>query len=46
MFETKKVKCDYRQRPWMTDDIKKYLEEHSKLTKGYYKNGQQKSDYD
>ena len=29
----------------MTDDIKKYLKEHSKLTKSY-KNGQQESDYE
>ena len=38
----KKIKCDYRQPPWMTDDIKKSLKERSKLTKTYYKNGQQK----
>ena len=30
----------------MTDDIKKSLKEFPKLTKSYYKNGQQKSDYD
>ena len=30
----------------MADDIKKSLKERSKLTKSYYKNGQQKSDYD
>ena len=30
----------------MTDDIKKYLKEHSKLTKSYHKNGQQESDYE
>ena len=42
----KKIKCDYRQPPWMTDDIKKSLKERSKLTKTYYKNGQQKIDYD
>ena len=29
----KKIKYDYRQPPWMTDDIKKYLKERSKLTK-------------
>ena len=40
----KKIKCDYRQPPWMTDDIKKSLKERSKLTKTYYKNGQQKID--
>ena len=30
----------------MTDDVKIYLKKRSKLTKGYYKNGQQKNDYD
>ena len=30
----------------MTADIKKSLKERSKLTKSYYKNGQQTSDYD
>ena len=30
----------------MTDDIKKSLKQRSKLTKTYYKNGQQKIDYD
>ena len=30
----------------MTDDIKKPLKERSKLTKTYYKNGQQIIDYD
>ena len=30
----------------MTDDIKMSLKERSKLTKSYYENGQQKSDYD
>ena len=42
----KKIKCDCRQSPWMTDDIKKSLKERSKLTKTYHKNGQQKIDYD
>ena len=36
--------------PWITDDIKKSLKEHSKLSYhknlSCYKNGQQKSDYD
>ena len=41
-----KCKCNYRQIPWMTDDVKKYLKKRSKSTKSYYKNGQQKSDYD
>ena len=30
----------------MTDDIKKPLNKRSKLTKSYYKNDQQKIDYD
>ena len=30
----------------MTDDIKKLLKEHPKLTKSYYKNCQQESNYD
>ena len=42
----KKIKCDYRQPLWMTDDIKKSLKERFKLTKSYCKNIQQKSDYD
>ena len=29
----------------MTDKIQKSLKERSKLTKSYYKNGQQKNDY-
>ena len=36
----KKIKCDLRQPPWMTDNIKKSLKERSKLTKIFYKNGQ------
>ena len=30
----------------MTNSIKRYLKEHSKLTKCYYKNGQKKKDYE
>ena len=41
----KKIKCDYRQPPWMTDDIKKSLKQRSKLTKYFYKNGQRNSDH-
>ena len=41
----KKIKCDYRQPPWMTD-IKKSLKERCKLTKFFYKNGQRKIDHD
>ena len=33
----KKIKCDYRQPPWMTDNNKKFLKERSKLTKIFYK---------
>ena len=36
----KKIKCNYRQSPWMTDNIKKSLKERSKLIKIFYKNGQ------
>ena len=41
----KKIKCDYRQPPWMTDDIKKSLKQRSKFTKYFYKNGQRNSDH-
>ena len=41
----KKIKCNYRQPPWMTDNIKKSLKQRSKLTKIFYKNGQKNSDY-
>ena len=37
-------KCDYRQPPWMTNNIKKSLKERSKLTKKFYQNGQRKTD--
>ena len=40
----KKMKCNYRQPPWMTDNIKKSLKERYKLTKIFYKNGQRKTD--
>ena len=40
----KKNQCDYRQPPWMTNNIKRSLKESSKLTKRYYKNGQKKKD--
>ena len=33
----KKIKCDYRQPPWMTDDIQKSLKQISKLTKYFIK---------
>ena len=42
----KKIKCDYLQPPWMTDNIKKSLKERCKLTKFLYKNGQRKIDHD
>ena len=41
----KKIKCDYRQSPRMTDSIKRPLKERSKLTRIYYKNGQKKRDH-
>ena len=42
----KKIKCDYRQPPWMTNNIKRSSKESSKLTKCYYKNSQKKKDYE
>ena len=42
----KKIKCGYRQPPWMTDNIKKSLKERCKRTKVFYKNGQRKIDHD
>ena len=36
----KKIKCDYRQPPWMTDKIRTLLRDRYKLTKMFYKNGQ------
>ena len=42
----KKVKCDYRQPPWMTDSIKKSLKERCKLIKFFYKNFHGKIDHD
>ena len=42
----KKIKCDYRQHRWMTDNIEKSLKERCKLTKFFYKNGQRKTDHD
>ena len=41
----KKVKCDYRQPPWINDNIKSSLKQRSKLTKIYYKNDMRKSDH-
>ena len=42
---SKKIKCDYRQPPWMTDNIQKSLKQRSKLTKIFYKNGKRNSDH-
>ena len=42
----KKIKCDYRQPPWMTGNIKKSLKERCKLTKFFRKSGQRKIDHD
>ena len=42
----KKINCDYRQPPWMTNNIKRSSTESSKLTKCYYKNSQKKKDYE
>ena len=41
----KKIKCDYRQPLWMTDNIRKSLKQRSKLTKIFYNNGQRNSDH-
>ena len=41
----KKIKCEYRQPPWMTDNIKKSLKQRSKLTKIFYNNGQRNRDH-
>ena len=40
--EKKKIKCDYLQRPWMTDNLKKTLKERRKLSKIFYINCQRK----
>ena len=42
----KKIKCDYRQPPWMNDNIKRKLKQRTKLIRYSYKNGQMKCDYD
>ena len=42
----KKIKCDYRQPPWITDKIKTLLKERCKLTNIFYKNGQKTTDRD
>ena len=44
-ISNKKIKCDYCQPSWMTDNIRKSLKQRSKLTKIFYKNGQKNSDY-
>ena len=41
----KNIKCDYRQPPWMTDNIKKSFKQRSKLTKIFYKHSQRNSVY-
>ena len=41
----KKIKCDYRQPPWMTDKTKTLLKQRYKLTKLFYKNGQTTTDH-
>ena len=40
----KKIKCDYRQPPWMTDKIKTLLRDRYKLTNMFYRNGQKTTD--
>ena len=39
----KKIKCDYREAPWINNNIKISLKQRSKLTKIFYKNGLRKS---
>ena len=41
----KKIKCDYRQPPWLNDNKKK-VKTRPKFIKYCYKNGQMKCDYD
>ena len=38
-----KTKCDSRESPWMTGNIKKSLKERCKLTKFVYKNARRKT---
>ena len=42
----KNIKCDYRQPPWMNDNMKIKLKQRTELIKYFYKNGQMKCDYD
>ena len=41
-----KIKCDYRQLPWMTNKTKNVLKEIYKLTLYFYRNGQKERDHD
>ena len=41
----KKIKCDYRQPPWINYNTKSSLKQRSNWTKIYYKNGLRKSDH-
>ena len=45
-FQTKKIKCYYRQPPWMTENIKKPVKERCRLTNFFYKSSQRKIDHD
>ena len=40
----KKTKSNFRESPWINDNIKSSLKQRSKLTKIFYKNGLRKSD--
>ena len=42
----KKIKCEYRQHLWTTDNLKMSLKEICKLTEFFYKNGQRNVDHD
>ena len=35
-----KIRCDYRQSPWINDNIKRKLKQRTKLIKYFHKNGQ------
>ena len=45
-ISSKKIKCDYRQPPWITKNVKKPVKGRSKLTKIFYKSGQRKTDHE
>ena len=40
----KKIKFNYKDRPWVTETVKSKLRERSSLVKRYYKNGKKNTD--